>query len=66
MDRLKLNGITTLQTIDVERHDNQVEITVSEMWTDKDDNTHITEANIYLTKEKARKMRDYLTKFLNT
>ena len=36
------------------------------MWTDKDDNTHITEANIYLTKEKARKMRDYLTKFLNT
>lgn len=66
MERLKLNGINDLQNIDIQRHGHEIEITVSEMWTDKSDNTHITEANIYLTKEKARKMRNYLTKFLNT
>jgi hypothetical protein len=52
--------------LDIERHGNEVEVTVSESWRDADDNLHLTEANIYLTKEKARKMRNYLTKFLNT
>jgi hypothetical protein len=52
--------------LDIERHGNEVEVTVSESWRDADDNLHITEANIYLTKEKARKMKNYLTKFLNT
>jgi hypothetical protein len=52
--------------LDIERHGNEVEVTVSESWRDADDNLHITEANIYLTKEKARKMKNYLTKFLYT
>ena len=52
--------------LDIERQGDEIEITVSESWRDADDNLHLTEANIYLTKEKARKMRNYLTKFLST
>jgi len=52
--------------LDIERQGDEIEITVSESWRDADDNLHITEANIYLTKEQAHKMRNYLTKFLST
>lgn len=64
MERLILNQ--DFSQIDLERQGNEVEVTVSESWRDPDDNLHITEANIYLSKEKVRKMRDYLTQFLNS
>lgn len=64
MERLILNH--EFSQIDFERHGHEVEITVSQSWRDADDNIHITESNIYLSKDKARKVRDYLTKFLNS
>lgn len=53
------NGLTT---IEAERLGDEIEITVSEIWSDADLHDHRSEANIYLTLEQAERLAKYITK----